>query len=73
MKNDPRLAGQVAGKGSLFGPFSRFKVFPIHTRFESVNWFVTDVETLDEDGLPCVVAQADRREEAVAITLRSLK
>jgi len=72
MENDKSRAGQVAGKGTFFGPFTRFKVYPVHTRFDCVAWFVDDAETPDESGLPSVVAQADHKETAMAIALEEI-
>ena len=65
-ENDPRQAGKLASSKVLFGEASRYAVFAVHTRFDAVEWFVTDAETVDEvtDG-PAVVRQADRFEDAV--------
>ena len=61
--NDPTKAGQSAGK-PLYSGLSRYKATPIHTRFDAVEWFVTDAEQEDELGLPLVVRQAATLEEA---------
>ena len=52
MRNKPDLAGKRAGKARFFGPFRRFAVYPIHTRFQDVAWVFSDAEALAEDGLP---------------------
>ncbi len=69
MGNDVSRAGQPAGPKELFGPFARFGVQAIHTRFGGVEWFVTDAANMDGDGLfrlPAVVGQYGSREAAVA-------
>jgi hypothetical protein len=63
--NNPRLAGEIAGKRELVGRFNRYAVAPVHTRFDAVEWFVWDAEQQDDAGLPLVVRQADTREAAV--------
>jgi len=55
MRNNPKLAGKRAGKARFFGPYSRFAVYPMHTRFEDLHWVVSDADTLDQFGLPDVV------------------
>ena len=65
MTNDARRAGQVAGGEEVFGEFSRFKVFAVHTRFDAVQWFVTDAEKVDDAGLPAVIRQESTREAAL--------
>ena len=66
-KNDTRCAGQVADQPELFGEFSRFSVFSIHTRFDAVCWMVTDAERIDDvTGRPAVIRQAQSREAAIA-------
>jgi 2-polyprenyl-6-methoxyphenol hydroxylase-like FAD-dependent oxidoreductase len=42
--NDPSKAGQPAAKKQFFGESRRFAVWPIHTRFDAVEWFVADAE-----------------------------
>jgi len=67
--NNPALKGKRAGKARFFGPHSRYAVFPIHTRFESVAWVVQDAEVLDELGLPEAVV-FNSKIEAVTYALR---
>ena len=64
--NNPKLAGQVAGNRELFGECSRYAVYPVHTRFDAVQWFVADAEVIDQKtGLPSIIRQAESRESAV--------
>jgi len=67
--NNPALGGKRAGKARFFGPHSRYAVFPIHTRFESVAWVVQDAEVLDQCGLPDA-AIFNTEAEAVAYALQ---
>lgn len=60
--NNPNRAGENASFGQklLFGPFSRYAVYAVHTRFDAVQWFVEDAEQEDENtGGPAVIRQAD--------------
>ena len=67
IRNIPHLAGQVAGKKEFFGPFNRYALFPVHTRFESVSWVVEDAEDQDlVTGLPKVILQENTRKDALA-------
>ncbi len=63
--NNPLKAGVLAGHKVVFGDFSQYAVFPVHTRHESVSWFVVNVEVMDELGLPAVIRQEDSFEEAI--------
>ncbi len=66
MLNKPNHAGQYAGKKELFGEFNRYAVYPVHTRFDDVQWFVTDaLDTDDKTGLPKVIRQGASKEEVV--------
>jgi hypothetical protein len=62
--NNPALVGKRAGKATFYGPFKRFAIYPIHTRFDAVAWVVSDAETTAEDGLP-EIAIFDREEDAI--------
>lgn len=63
--NDPARAGQLASRRFTFGPFSRFAVAAVHTRFDAVSFFVFDAELVDElTGGPAVIRQADSLELA---------
>lgn len=67
IRNEPTMAGRLAGRKRFFGDYSRYAVFPVHTRFEAVEWFVADAEVTDEvTGLPAVIRQAASKAEAVA-------
>ncbi|WP_439579346.1 hypothetical protein [Elioraea sp.] len=63
--NNPALKGKRASKATFYGPFKRFALYPIHTRFDAVAWVVSDAETVDTDGLP-EIAIFDREQEAIA-------
>ena len=64
--NDSRRAGQLAADRVLFGENSRYAIFPVHTRFSKVCWFVTDAEKPDpETGRPAIIRQSDYHGEAV--------
>jgi hypothetical protein len=63
--NDPARKGELAARKQLFGGNSRYAVAPVHTRFDAVQWFVWDAETLDDTGLPAVIRQADSLDEAL--------
>jgi hypothetical protein len=65
-RNDPSRAGQHATAKYLFGPFNRYAVFAVHTRFDAVSWFVTDAEQFDDvTGAPLVIRQEATRQLAV--------
>lgn len=59
LKNDPNLAGRPAMSPEFFGENDRYSVYPIHTRFDKVEWIVVDYLISDEMGLPSVIRQAD--------------
>ncbi len=64
--NDPRKAGQLAGRKEYVGFWCRYVVYPIHTRFENIQWFVGDMHESDEYELhPKIVGQYDSRLEAI--------
>jgi hypothetical protein len=67
IRNDPRLAGQIAVRPVSFGDYRRFSVFAVHTRFAAIEWMVKDAELLDEitEG-PAVIRQGPTREEVMA-------
>jgi hypothetical protein len=44
LKNDSSKAGQPAARKQFFGESCRYAVWPIHTRFDAVEWFVADAE-----------------------------
>jgi hypothetical protein len=46
-KNNQKLAGQPAAK-KLFSNDYRYALFPVHTRFECCDWFITDAYTVDD-------------------------
>jgi hypothetical protein len=69
MRNNPKLAGKRAGKARFFGPYSRFAVYPMHTRFEDIAWVVSDAEVADEYNLP-KIAIFDTETKAVAYAMQ---
>ena len=67
LRNDPTNAGQLAGRKRLFGDYHRYAVYPVHTRFDAVEWFVADADVTDEvTGQPAVIRQEATEEAAVA-------
>lgn len=70
--NEPERAGErVPGTLSYFGEASRYQVFAIYTRFDAVQWFVTDEAIPDElTGSPSVICQAASKGDALlAVTI----
>jgi len=65
IKNLPNLAGSLAARKELFGEWKRYAVYPVHTRFDAVQWFVADAFALDEAGMPEIIRQAATKEEAM--------
>lgn len=66
MTNNPSLAGQQAAPKQFFGEFRRYAVYPVHTRFDAVSWFVADGEQLDEQtGLAAIIRQSETKEAAM--------
>ena len=67
LSNDPRQAGALATRKSPFGPWSRYAVAAVHTRFDAVSWFVWDAEQADPiTGEQLVIRQEPTREAAVS-------
>ena len=44
--NDPKKAGELAGKKLLFGEYNRYAVFPVHTTSYEIEWHVADADTV---------------------------
>lgn len=63
--NNKNLAGQQADKKEFFGEFKRYAIAPVHTRFDSVMWFVWDAEVVDDLGYATVIRQSWTKEEAL--------
>lgn len=64
--NNPALAGQPAAKKQFFGDFSRYAVWPVHTRFEAIAWFVADAEhPLSDMSRAEIIRQAETLEAAL--------
>jgi hypothetical protein len=67
LRNDPTQAGKLAGRKRLFGEYHRYAVYPVHTRFDAVEWFVVDAYEVDlVTGGPAVIRQSPTEAEAVA-------
>lgn len=64
--NDPARRGQRASQTLSFGPRRRFSVYAIHTRFDAVQWFVTDSNLTHGDGRPWVIRQEPCFDSAIA-------
>jgi len=64
--NNPARAGCLASRPFNHGPFGRYRIAAVHTRFDAVEWFVWDAETPDEDGYATVVRQEPTKEAALA-------
>lgn len=64
--NNPENAGALASPKLYFGAFGRYCVYAVHTRFDSVSWFVADAETYDDLGLATVIRQEPTFEAAVS-------
>ena len=59
--NNNDHAGRIASDKVTFGPWHRYSVFAVHTRFDKVTWLVEDVE-----GIPEIIRQEDTFEQAVS-------
>lgn len=69
IKNNPNLKGQEAGKSQFFD-CCRFRLFPVHTRFTAVSWFVADAMTFDTvTDRAAIIIQADTKQEATQALL----
>ena len=66
IKNNPELRGKYAKPKQTFGEHSRYAVWPCHTRFDAVQWFVADAYNTDDRGLPAIIRQTDTLESAIA-------
>tara|TARA_Y100001963_G_C6578882_1_gene352450 strand:- start:364 stop:675 length:312 start_codon:yes stop_codon:yes gene_type:complete len=73
VRNNKKLAGQLAGKKEFFGKHDRFAIAPVHTRFAyKIDWFCWDAEKLDKFGLPEVIGQKDSYREAREFVIDTL-
>ncbi|MCI0393205.1 MAG: hypothetical protein MOB07_31135 [Acidobacteria bacterium] len=68
--NDPNRAGQHATQPEYCGEHKRYSVFAVHTRFDTVCWFVTDALGITDAEVkagkfPPVIRQEKTREEAM--------
>lgn len=62
-KNVPKLAGSRAARKLFFGVNCRYAVWPIHTRFNKLSWFVYDY--LHPSGKTSVIRQEDTLSKAL--------
>lgn len=67
--NNPALEGQLAAPKKLFGEHNRFAIAPVHTRFDAVQWFIWDADTIDSDGNPDVIRQFDDSSDAAIFVI----
>lgn len=64
--NKPNLAGRKASNKTFFGQCARYALFAVHTRFESVEYVVTDADVLDEvTGAPAIIRQGNSVESVM--------
>lgn len=64
--NDPSKAGQPAARKQFFGDSRRYAIWPIHTRFDAVEWFVADAEhALSDLSHAEVIRQSPTMEKAL--------
>lgn len=65
--NNPKLAGGAASDSVSFGGPSghQFRVIARHTRFATIQWFVTDSFRVNKDGTSVIVRQEDDFTKAV--------
>jgi hypothetical protein len=71
IKNDPKKAGEPAQAKQYFGgegdSLFRFAVFPVHTRFDAVQWFVADADLTDPvTGMAEIIRQEPTKAKAMA-------
>lgn len=71
--NNPALRGHRASRILRFGPAARYEVFAVHTRFDTVEWWVTDSNVTYSDGRPWVIRQEPSFDEAIAPVLAGAK
>lgn len=71
--NNPALRGHRASRILRFGPAARYEVFAVHTRFDAVEWWVTDSNVTYSDGRPWVIRQEPSFDEAIAPVLAGAK
>jgi hypothetical protein len=67
-RNDPLKAGQPASDKVIFGDYSRYAVYAIHTRYDCVWWIVQDAEQLDPivADMPAIIRQELTFEDAIS-------
>jgi hypothetical protein len=64
--NNPSMKGSPAAKKQFFGDNNRYAVWPVHTRFDAVEWFVADAQhPLSDLNHAEIIRQADTLAEAL--------
>jgi hypothetical protein len=64
--NEIAKAGQMAARRKFLFDGNRYALFPVHSRFGAIEWFVADAESLDPvTGLPEIIRQEPTAEKAV--------
>lgn len=64
--NDPTRPGHIASPVIKFGERDRYMVYAVNTRFDAVEWIVSDLENLEPVfGLPIIIRQGDTQEEVM--------
>lgn len=63
--NNPKKAGKNASKVIFLDSEKRYAVRAVHTRFEAIQWFVTDSSVLDDLGLATVIRQENTFADAI--------
>lgn len=67
LKNDSSRKGELAAPKQFFGENGRYAVAPVHTRFDTLEWFVWDAEhPLSDLHHAEVIRQAETMDEAVS-------
>ena len=66
--NNSQIPGTLATRKFLFGENKRYAIAAVHTRFDSVSWFVWDAEQRDDHfpEKPRVIRQENSFQEALA-------
>ena len=65
IKNIKNQAGQIANTPEMFGPFNRYSIYAIHTRFDAIQWIVRDGENYNASTGAEIIRQANTKEEAM--------
>lgn len=70
ISNDPNKRGQKAHRPFFFGDEysnNRFMLYPIHTRFDAIQWIIKDASVTDDvTGLSQIIRQIDSKDDAIS-------